>query len=389
MRTAANCFLLLLLVIGSIADAQEPCNSGPPTRALIDWPQFGSGPCRTSFNPYEFVLSPSTVGNLVADWQYPLAQVVFASPAVVNGVVYFPGGDASGTVYAFNARTGTVLWQSTVVNDEQIISTPAVADGILYVGVLNNYTLYALDISTGTVLWTYATGGYVGSSPAVANGIVYFESWNDDHNVYALDARTGAVRWTYTMTAAGILGTSPAVANGVVYVGSDYVYALDANTGALLWKYGPGIEDFAGSPAVANGVVYVGDGNGVDALNASTGAVVWESGVAGSTSSPGVANGAVYIASDKMFALNAGTGAMIWEYTTTDGHGFWTSPTVANGVVYAGSFVTLYALNAVTGELLWQFTDGTFVESSPAVVNGWVYDASYGGSLYAFHLPNQ
>jgi len=34
--------------------------------------------------------------------------------------------------------------------------------------------------------WNYTTGGNVGSSPAVVNGVVYVGS--DDHNVYALSA---------------------------------------------------------------------------------------------------------------------------------------------------------------------------------------------------------
>ena len=59
--------------------------------------------------------------------------------------------------------------------------------------------------------------------------------------------------------------SSPAVANGVVYVGSDddNLYALNASTGALLWEYTTGGFFFNSSPAVANGVVYVGsyDGN--------------------------------------------------------------------------------------------------------------------------------
>ena len=387
MKLAANCLLLVLLVISSTATAQQPCNSGPPAKALIDWPEFGFDSCRTGFNPYEFVLSPATVGTLVVDWQYSLAPVVFASRVVADGVLYFPGGDASGTVYAFNPRTGAVLWQSTIVSDEQIISTPAIADGILYVGVLNDYTLYALDAGTGTVLWSYVTGGYVGSSPVVANGVVYFESWNDDHNVYALNARTGAVLWTYTMTAAGILGTSPAVANGVVYVGSDYLYALDANSGELLWKYGSGFEDSNGSPAVANGVVYVGDVDGVDALNASTGAMVWHSGVTGSTSSPAVANGVVYVGSDSVYALNASTGALLWQYTAGSSVG--NSPTVANGVLYVGSNDdNVYALNASTGALLWQYTAGLYVDSSPMVANGVLYVGAQDGNLYAFHLPD-
>ena len=62
------------------------------------------------------------------------------------------------------------------------------------------------------------------SSPAVANGVVYVGSC--DNNVYALNASTGAELWSYTTGTMGV--SSPAVANGVVYVGSDdgKVYAF-------------------------------------------------------------------------------------------------------------------------------------------------------------------
>ena len=53
------------------------------------------------------------------------------------------------------------------------------------------------------------------SSPAVANGVVYF-GWQDD-SVYALNASTGALLWSYTT---GGYVIRPIVANGVVYVGS-------------------------------------------------------------------------------------------------------------------------------------------------------------------------
>src|SRR6516162_10209355 len=75
-----------------------------------------------------------------------------------------------------------------------------------------------------SLLWNYTTV-VVGSSPAVANGVVYVGSW--DHNVYALNASTGAKLWKYT-TGDQVFFSSPAVANGVVYVGSD-----DANVYAL------------------------------------------------------------------------------------------------------------------------------------------------------------
>jgi outer membrane protein assembly factor BamB len=101
------------------------------------------------------------------------------------------------------------------------------------------------------LLWSYTTGGGVNSSPAVANGVVYVGS--GDGNVYALNASTGALVWSYA-TGGGVYFSSPAVSNGVVYVGSmdHYVYALNASTGTLLWSYATG-NGVSSSPAVANG----------------------------------------------------------------------------------------------------------------------------------------
>jgi outer membrane protein assembly factor BamB len=100
--------------------------------------------------------------------------------------------------------------------------------------------------------WSYTTGHGIFPSPAVANGVVYVGSFDD--NVYALDARSGAKLWSYLT--GNYVTSSPAVANGVVYVGSEdsSVYALNAGTGAKLWSYATG-NWVLSSPAVANGVV--------------------------------------------------------------------------------------------------------------------------------------
>ncbi len=50
-------------------------------------------------------------------------------------------------------------------------------------------SLYALNARIGDRLWSYATGGYVESSPAVVNGVVYVGSW--DGNVYAFSLKHG------------------------------------------------------------------------------------------------------------------------------------------------------------------------------------------------------
>jgi hypothetical protein len=82
----------------------------------------------------------------------------------------------------------------------------------------------------------------VESSPAVADGVVYVGS--DDNNVYALNASTGITIWTYGTT--GLVDSSPAVANGVVYVGSnDYsVYAFGTITVPQPPPYQPPIPEF-------------------------------------------------------------------------------------------------------------------------------------------------
>jgi outer membrane protein assembly factor BamB len=65
----------------------------------------------------------------------------------------------------------------------------------------------------------------------------------------------------------------------------------------------------------------------------------------------------------------------------------WSSPAVANGVVYVGSFDRkVYALNAKTGAKLWSYIIGSQIQSSPAVSNGVVYVGSVDSKVYAFGL---
>jgi outer membrane protein assembly factor BamB len=91
-------------------------------------------------------------------------------------------------------------------------ASPAVANGVVYVGS-EDENVYALNASTGAKLWSFATGNFFISSPTVANGVVYVGT--DDGNLYALNATTGAKVWSYTT---GGTVESPAVANGVVYI---------------------------------------------------------------------------------------------------------------------------------------------------------------------------
>ncbi|MDD1687544.1 PQQ-binding-like beta-propeller repeat protein [Methanoregula sp.] len=80
-------------------------------------------------------------------------------------------------------------------------------------------------------LWHFATGGFIYSSPTVADGIVYAGS--DDKNLYAIDAVTGKEKWRFAT--GDWVDSSPAVANGIVYVGSNdkNLYAIGTNASSL------------------------------------------------------------------------------------------------------------------------------------------------------------
>src|SRR5438093_1040594 len=105
--------------------------------ATVDWPQFRFDNNHTGVNPLEKTLNRRNVPTLQVKWQAQLGQLVdFSSPAVVGGTVYI--GSSDGVLWAYPS-TGcgqslctTPLWKSTSL--AQIIDSPTVSNGIVYVG---------------------------------------------------------------------------------------------------------------------------------------------------------------------------------------------------------------------------------------------------------------
>jgi len=358
-----------------------------PFLVQTDWPQFHFTADGTRLNPYENVLNPRNVRRLSLRWTYNTGNVVYSSPAIADGALYVGSYD----LFALDANTGAKLWS---YNASTSTASPAVANGVVYSDSTDG-NFYALDARTGARLWSFNTGSDDFSSPAVANGVVYVGSGRtNNNNLYALNAQTGAKLWSYT--AGSYVDSSPTVVDGVVYfVSEDFnVYALNAKTGVKLWNYtmDSGVAVATG-PAVANGVVYVGSWTGtLYALNAENGAELWSFNActACAFDSPAIANGVVYITGGAVYALDAYTGAELWSYSP--GGPVASSPAVANGVVYVGGGYpaddNLYALDARTGERLWSYLTSGFVASSPSVVNGVVYVGSWNDTVYAFSLPD-
>ena len=141
MKIKVICCLSLLMLIASFATAQDskvptglPCGPTitPSPTLFVNWPKFQFDLGNTGCNPYEFILSPATVGNLVLKWKYTTGSPVGRSPAV------------------------SMAWSTS--------------------GLVTDNNVYALKASTGALQWKYTTGREVESSPAVANGMVYVGS---------------------------------------------------------------------------------------------------------------------------------------------------------------------------------------------------------------------
>ena len=342
-----------------------------PFRVQTDWRQFHFSADHAGMNPYENVLDPKTVGNVVLRWTYNVGIVPASAPAVAEGVAYA----GSTKMYAIDAKTGVDIWSYDGLNASQ----PAVENGVVYsVGE----DLTALKASTGEALWSYAVDSDY--DPTVSGGIVYVGS--NDFNVYALNARTGVKLWSFPT--GSYVQSSPAVADGIVYIGSlDHnVYALNALTGEKLWSYATNGRVWS-SPTVVNGAVYVGsEDHNLYALNALTGAKLWSYATDSVVySSPAVSDEVVYVTSTfEVFALDANTGAKLWSYRDLSSP---FSPVLANGVVYVGFYDHLTALSASTGIVLWNYELLGPLADEPAVVDGVIYVGSGDGNIYAFGLP--
>ena len=189
----------------------------------------------------------ATGTKLWATARFP-ATVHFA-PAVDQGTVFVSLGELA----AFRASSGTLLW--TVAGN--FLSSPSASEGTVYVGDDDN--LQAFSEADGSPVWTAAVSAGK-STPAIADGVLYVGA--EDGTLHAIDQGTGASIWTDDL--GGAIESSPAVANGVVYVGSTTgaLYAVDAETGTTLWSGTTNASIGASSPAVVDGHVFIGDEDG-------------------------------------------------------------------------------------------------------------------------------
>ena len=245
----------MLLTLPLLVQARSVSAAGTPTFA--SWPQARFDLANSGFNPYETSIDSTNAAHLQQSWVRSDDQSSNAAPAVVDNTVYMGCGAA---MCAVEAPDQVLKWKARIPSGTITYSAAAVTGGLVYAGTNTSGTVYAFDARTGTIRWSFQTAGKnVWAGPSVAGGRVYVGA--DDQNLYALDARTGAKLWSFS--AGTPIVNTPAVVNGVVYLGAGALYALSASDGRQLWS---GLATAAGvtaSPVAGGGRPITADQNGL------------------------------------------------------------------------------------------------------------------------------
>jgi len=313
-------------------------------------------------------------------WVFACEDEIRSSPAVSQGVLYIGAHDNN--LYALNLADGSFRWKFPT--EGRIVSTPVVSvpDNLVIFGSADNI-LYAVDTRTNQLNWSTRTRAPMQSSPALVHGHVFFGS--DDGNLYAVRAATGRVQWTFSGGMA--IRTRPLVKDELVIIGmeSGDVIATDLS-GRMLWRF-KAKRGVASSPLEHDGIVYFGSMDWqVYAVDIQRGWKAWEFRTNKAViSSPCFGEDRIFIGSadGNLYALDAASGRERWRFAT-EGQ-VTSSPSYFDGAVYFGGIDgKVYSLDARNGQLRWSYQTGGPVPSSPLVVDGVVYIGSMDHYVYAF-----
>lgn len=372
------------------------------------WPQAGGYP---SHAMYHLALAPkvSRVWRISIGAGSSKSRRLIVQPVVGGGRIYTM--DARAVVRAFDAKSGTSLWEKTVLpkneSDADLGGGVAFDKGRLYV-TTGAAEVLALEAGTGKEIWRVKAGAPMRSAPTIGGGRVYVV--NVQNESIAFSAKDGRQLWRHTglPETAGFLGSaSPAYANGVLIVAhtSGEIYALRANNGRQLWSDTiasvrrvtavAALTHIRGHPVIDRGRVYVVSHSGrMAAIDLRTGSRVWDLDV-GALQMPWVAGEFVFILTNdgKIAALRRDNGRVKWvtellRYVDKKKRKktiFWVGPVLAGDrLVISGSHGEVLSVSPYTGKVLSWLNLSEGVMIPPLIADGTLYILDDGGDLSAY-----
>jgi outer membrane protein assembly factor BamB len=334
-------------IAGLSAIAQAQRSTDLATASGAGWTQW-RGPARdgviASFTP------PATWPDaLVKRWSVEIGTG-YATPIVVGDRVYqFSRIGENETMTAFDAATGTQLWQGAypaeftlnsvaAAHGKGPKSTPILVDNRLYsIGMTGTVT--AWDAASGKPLWRKpgdprnvpATTTHA-FSPLVEGGSVIFHLGGDNNGALtALDLVSGTEAWKWSGDGPGYgspVMTEVAGVRQLVTITQGKVVGLEASTGALLWE-----RPFAGpakinamTPVVRGATVIVsGSGSPLVAFTIGRTGTQWSTENVWENTDLRVSYSDPVIAGDELIGLSQRNSGQYVGVDLTSGTTLWTS----------------------------------------------------------------
>ena len=348
-------------------------------------------------------------------------MIGISSPMVSSGTVVVGVADSINLqnhgIAAFDAATGASRWYFPT--DSAVKGSPAIADGKLFaISIAGN--LYALDLKTGKLSWMKQLHRQIErwevSSPAVADGVVYVGS-----QVYcaAYEANTGKLIWENLIqnstdkngnkiwdksrfgpddwVPSNYAAPTP-VKNKLLVPTRGCLFALDKATGDFIWRIDG--RSFVGAILNSTNTLYTNQNMFTTAIDLDSGSILWagKERIGDCTSSPAVFTDRMVVGTEtgQVCAFSTNDGKLLWNFQTgkaiadtmlyvrgkSDVN---SSPVISGDTVYIGaSDGYFYALSLATGKKLWSYYLGVPIASTPAISGNAIFIAGYDGNVYAF-----
>jgi outer membrane protein assembly factor BamB len=352
--------------------------------------------------------SPSQAWTVSIQGSKPQARLA-ASPVVSDGKLYVI--DAGAHVIAFDAASGSRLWQT---------SLPAEGNGRALFGggvsVLGDRLfastgvgdVVAMEAATGKILWQKHLGGPLRGAPTLENGHVYV--MGQDNQIFALNQSDGVTQWTDsgTLQVTGIFGVAaPAAAQGTVIAGysSGEISAYRYENGRSLWGDALSrtsistavatLTDIDADPVIDRGRVFaIGQGGRMASYELTSGQRIWEINIAG-ISTPAVVGEWVFaVTSDaKLLCVSRATGKIRWisqlrrwvKEKKKDKAIRWTGPVLAGGrLIVVSTRGEMVYVDPASGDVQSTVDMDRSMSLSPVVANNMLYILADDGKLTAF-----